>query len=84
MNAENKNTAEYKLLKSAKGGKCVFIASGDNSAVEVFRNQHNNENLHILVCSYNAPDPSAPRTYPLYFHIASARLLPIFRLLNDG
>ncbi|MCX5635454.1 MAG: hypothetical protein NTW55_06440 [Planctomycetota bacterium] len=71
MSTENQKTVEYKLLKSAKGGKCVFIALGDNIAVEVFRSQHNNENLHISVCSYNAPEPSAPQTYPLYFKIAS-------------
>ncbi len=71
MNITTGKDADYRLFKTANSRQPLFINMADEKAVKMARSQHNNENLHISVCSYNAPDPSALRTYPLYFKIAS-------------
>jgi hypothetical protein len=71
MNITTGKDADYRLFKTANSRQLLFINIADENSVNTARSQHNNENLHISVCSYNTPDPSAPRTYPLYFKIAS-------------
>jgi hypothetical protein len=71
MNITTGKDTDYRLFKTANSRQPLFINMADENSVKMARSQHNNENLHISVCSYNAPDPSAPRTYPLYFKIAS-------------
>jgi len=71
MNITTGKDTDYRLFKTANSRQPLFINMADENSVKTTRSQYNNENLHISVCSYNAPDPSAPRTYPLYFKIAS-------------
>jgi hypothetical protein len=71
MNITTRKNTDYRLFKTANSRQPLFIDMTDENSVKMARSQHNNENLHISVCSYNTPDPSAPRTYPLYFKIAS-------------
>jgi len=74
MNAESKNNAKYMILKAFKDGKSIFLDVADEEAVETFRNEHENKDLFVSTCLYSAPDPSAERTYPLYFYLASNNL----------
>jgi hypothetical protein len=71
MNITTGKDADYRMFKTANSRQFLFINMAEENSVRMARSQYNNENLHISVCSYNAPDPSAPRTYPLYFKIAS-------------
>jgi len=71
MNITTGKDTDYRLFKTANSRQTLFINMTDENSVNTARSQHNNENLYISVCSYNAPDPSAPRTYPLYFRIIS-------------
>ena len=64
-------TAEGRLLAALKDGKAVFVNMVDTAAVEAYRNQHQNQDLLVSMCLYAAPNPSAPRTWPLYFVIAA-------------
>ena len=71
MSATNRQNEEYLMYKTAMGGKSGFIKAGDKDAMQALRNKYGNTDIFVSVCSYEAPDISAPRTYPLYFKIAS-------------
>lgn len=68
------NRARYAAAKASEGGKVVIINMANDEDVQAFRNQHQNTDLFVSVCSFNSPELSAPRTYPLYFRIASSSL----------
>jgi len=57
---------DYRLYKTARGGKNGFVDLNDPAALEQLRNQYENTDISISICSYSIPDISAGRDYPLY------------------
>ena len=71
MTILNVNNASYAIIKPARGGKSVFVDIADNDAINAIRSNYKNQDLRVSACLYAAPEPSAPRIYPLYFRIVS-------------
>jgi len=68
---ESMKKPDFKLYKTAMGGKNGFLDINDPAALEQLRNNHNNADILISTCSYLSPDKSAGRQNPLYVIINS-------------
>jgi len=73
MNETMTNT-DYRLYKAARGGKNGFVDFNDPAALEQLRNQYQNTDISISVCSYRICNKSSKANYPLYVIIRGPSL----------
>ena len=71
MSIKTNQAPDYRMIKTTKVSQPAFINIRDEDAVEMVRNQYDNTNIKMSICSFESPHPSAQRTYPLYFRIVS-------------
>ena len=73
MNVHN-NKPTYTAIKASKGDKVTFINMANDETVQAFRNQHQNTDLLMSICSFDMPELKAQRSYSIYFRIVSSGL----------
>jgi hypothetical protein len=66
--------SDYRLYKTALGGKNGFVDLNDPAALEQLRNNCNNTDILISTCSYTEPDKLSKCYYPLYITISSRNI----------
>lgn len=62
--------ARFRILKALKPGKSASGNLHDSDGIDAFRGGYTHQDLLMSACYYTAPDPLAPRIYPLGFDIA--------------
>ena len=67
---DSSKQSDFRMYKTAIGGKKGFIDLNDPAALEQLRNDCHNSGIFISICSYDSPDLSSKCHYPLYVVIS--------------